>query len=221
MATFGSKRDRDGAGKPVAMPAAPEPGLGTALLVDSVRCATVHLFAAFRKSWRSSPAVSPPPGRAVILPGRLPLQRGRRKCWRSLPASDRHPGAQPPDFRAAVPRLSRGVTPSLQLIGVLPGAPSGRSPTESHARPDGTPLVSGRAACCGRERRRSSTQASRHAGAAARLRAVGRSHILESAKLTFVAAAPRMPSGRAAGAAATPGVRSEGNLRPPPRGGGS
>ena len=155
MATFGSKCDRGGAGKPMAMPAASEPGSGAASLVDSARCATVLLFATFRKSWRSSPAVSPPPGRAVILPGRLPWQRGRRKCGRSLPASDRHPGAQPPDFRAAVPRLSGGVTPPQQLIG----APSGRSPTGPPARPDGTPLVSGRAACCGRERRSSSTQA--------------------------------------------------------------
>ena len=50
MATFGSKRDHGGAGKPVAMPAASEPGLGAALLVDS--SATVHQFVAFRQSWR-------------------------------------------------------------------------------------------------------------------------------------------------------------------------
>ena len=69
---FGSKCDGGGAGKPVAMPAASEPGSGAALLVDSVRCATVQLSAAFWRSWRSSPEASPPPGRAVILPGRLP-----------------------------------------------------------------------------------------------------------------------------------------------------
>ena len=78
-----------------------------------------------------------------------PTQRGRRKSWRSSPASGRHPCAQPPDFRAAVPRLSRDVTPSLQLTCVLP-------------RPDGTPLVSGRAACCGGRQWRSSTQACRY-----------------------------------------------------------
>ena len=177
---FGSKRDRGGTGKPLAMPAASEPVVGAALLVDSVRCATVHLFAAFRKSWRSSPAVSPQPGRAVILPGRLPWQRGRRKSGRSPPASDRHPGAQPPDFRAAAPRLSRGVTPSLQLIGVLPGAPSGRSPTGPPERQDGTPQsrVAQHAAGGGGgalPRRLAATpRQSRHAGAAARLSAVRR-----------------------------------------------
>ena len=94
-------------------------GSGAALLVDSVWCATVQLFAAFRRSWRSLPAASPAPSRAIIFPGRLPWQFSRRKCWRSPPAFGRHPGAQPPDFRAAVPRLSRDVTPPIQLIGVL------------------------------------------------------------------------------------------------------
>ena len=49
-ATLGSKRDRGGAGKPVAVPTAPEPGSGAASLVDSARCATVLLFATFRKA---------------------------------------------------------------------------------------------------------------------------------------------------------------------------
>ena len=39
--------------------------------------------------------------------------------WRSPTASGRHPGAQPPENRAAVPQLPRDVTPSLQLKGVL------------------------------------------------------------------------------------------------------
>ena len=59
----------------------------------------------------------------------------------------------------------------------------------------------------------------RRAGAATRLRAVGRVVHLESAKLTAVAAAPRMQgSGRPAGAAAKPVGRFD-ELPPPPRGG--
>ena len=178
IAIFGSKCGSGGAGKPVAMPAASVPGSGAASLVDSMRCATVQLIAAFRRSWRSLPAASPPPGRAVILPGRLPWQRGRRKCGRSPPASSRHPGAHPPDDWAAVPLLSRDVTSSLQLTCVL-------STRAFRALADRTIHTAGGDASSFGSRSMLREEAAalfhagllgppRHAGAAARLRAVGR-----------------------------------------------
>ena len=46
ITVFGSKCDRGGAGKPVALPAASEPGSDANLLVDSVRRAMARLLAA-------------------------------------------------------------------------------------------------------------------------------------------------------------------------------
>ena len=170
---LGFKCDSGGAGKPVARPAASEPGSGAASLVDSVRCASVQLFAevleVLARGFAAAGQGRYPPGPAAVATWPAEL------CGQSPPASGLHPGAQPPDFRAAVPRLSRDVTPSLVTSVLFTRA----SPT---GRPAGTHLVSDRAACGGRKRRRSSTQACRrevaatphHAGAAARLRAVGR-----------------------------------------------
>ena len=179
-------------------------------LVDSVRCAMGRLFAAARRSWRSSPAALPssgtgghgrhPPGRAAVATWPEEVQALAPPPLVGIPA----------DFWAAVPRLSRDLTPSLQLTGVISTrafrALAVESPTGPSARAAETPLFSDRAACSGKRRRRSSTQACRdplvmqalrHASA----RSDG-SYILESAKLTAVAAAPRMPPpGRAAGAA--------------------
>ena len=108
------------------------------------------------------------------------------------PAAGRHPGAQPPDFRATVPRLSRDVTPSLQLTGVL-------SVRAFRALADGTTRTASWDATSLGSRSMRREEAAAHAGlprplvpqalrhASARSDAT---HILESAKLTFVAAAP-------------------------------
>ena len=149
IATFGSKCERRGAGKPAALPAATEPGSGAALLVDWVRRATVLLWTS-RTSLSRQTRPRWPPHRASRRPAgplALPLRRAHG----------------PTNFPLPPPRGSAGATPCASSSAWRPmgspggrrGGPAGRASSRSRTAASGGPpppvAGSGRgAAACGR-----------------------------------------------------------------------
>ena len=173
-----------------------------------------------RRCWRHSPVASPPLERIVIPPGQRPWRRGRPRF-----------GLLPSPYRVGIPEhrlpifgpwLFRDVTPSFHLACVLSTraflALAKRTifTTGEDASNFGTHRVRRGAAAAlfqASVPRPLVSQALRHASARS-----DESYILETAKLTAVAAAPCMPPrGRAAGDAAKPAGRFD-ELAAPPRG---
>ena len=218
IAVFGSKCDRGGAGKLVALPAASEPGSGANLLADSVRRAMTRLLAA-------------PPEVLVVLAGsfaaagrdRLPPGPHAMATWPAdvQALAFRLYAAGIPAHRLPIfgPWLFRDLTPSLQLAGALTTrefrALATRTVREAggDATNFGTHSARRGAAAAlfhAGVPRPLVTQALRHASARS-----DETYILESAKLTAVAAAPRMPPpGRSAGASCAPRERSPPHRHP-------
>ena len=208
IAVFGSKCDRGGAGKPVALPAASEEGSGAYLLADSVRRAMTRLLAA-------PPEVLGALARNFTAAGRDRLPPGPR-ALATWPADVqalalRLYAAGIPAHRLPIfgPWLFRDATPALQLAGALTTrefrALAARTVREAggDAANFGTHSARRGAAAAlfhAGVPRPLVTQALRHASARS-----DEPYILESAKLTAVATAPRMPPpGRSAGAAGAP-----------------
>ena len=186
IAVFGSKCDRGGAGKPVALPAASEPGSGANLLADSVWRAMTRLLAAPPEVLVMLARSCAAAGRDRLPPGPTRWRRGRRTCRRWLSASMRRGFLTTREFRALATRTVREAGGDVTNFGAH-STRRGAAVALYHAGVP-RPLV---------------TQALRHASARS-----DETYILESAKLTAVAAAPRMPPpGRSAGAARAPRER--------------
>ena len=200
--------------------------LGCRLMVDSVQRAMERLLAAAPEVLAALACGFAAAGPSCSRTGSCGNVAGGGvgAAARPSPLWGQHSSAQPPDFRAvAVPWL---VTPSLLLARVLSMRAFRALPTRTirtvggDASNFGTHSVrpgAGAALFHADAPRPLDTQALQHASAW-----TDESYILESAELTAVAVAPRMPpSGRPPGAATTldpppgPGVRSNGISAPP------
>ena len=221
IAIFGSKAIAAAQASPPPWPPSParvpfDGGLGAARYGAAACC---------RSGGAGGPRLRLRRRRTVILPNRQPWQRGRWRCRCSPPASmgsafqrtaSRFSGRGGPVAGHAVP--AAGGVHSTRAFRALPtrtirtvGGDASNFGTHSVRPGAGAALFHADAP------RPLDTQALQHASAW-----TDESYILESAELTAVAVAPRMPpSGRPPGAATTldpppgPGVRSNGISAPP------
>ena len=130
IAVFGSKCDRGGAGKPVALPAASEPGSGANLLADSVRRAMTRLPAAppdtmvtLARSFVTAGRDRPPPGPSVMATRPADVQAlafhlyaAEIPCGPPTADARLHPAGAPQPGSPLEARVAPGVAP----LNILP-----------------------------------------------------------------------------------------------------